>query len=86
VVTFNVETGDLVGAFTLNAEGEFEIAGLGPGPHVIRVEPLDDAEVDSFFGSSARVGTGFRATFHDRLFVAPPGGVGERFTVAVGTP
>jgi hypothetical protein len=83
VVAFNLETGDLVGAFTLNRDGEFEIAGLTPGAHVIRVEPLDDADTESFFSARTPVDLLFQVTFHDRLFVAPAGGAGEQFTVAV---
>ncbi len=82
VVTFNPETGDLIGGFSINEDGEFEITGLTPGPHVIRVEPLDDADIDSFFDDDD-VDIDFRVAFHDRLFVAPRGGVGERFDVAV---
>jgi hypothetical protein len=83
VVAFNLETGDLIGGFTLNNDGEFEIAGLTPGPHVIRVEPLDDADIESFFSARTPVDLSFQVTFHDRLFVAPAGGAGERFTVSV---
>jgi hypothetical protein len=83
VVAFNPETGELVGGFSVNEGGEFEITGLTPGPHVIRVEPLDDADIDSFFGDEQDVDIDFRVEYHDRLFVAPPGGVGERFDVTV---
>ena len=38
------------------------------------VEPLDDADVDSFFGSSQTVDLDFRVTFFDRLIVVPRGG------------
>lgn len=82
VVTFNPETGDLIGGFSVNEDGEFEITGLTPGPHVIRVEPLDDADVESFFDDET-IDIDFQVAFHDRLFVAPSGGVGERFEVAV---
>lgn len=83
VSAFNPETGALIGGFTLNRDGEFQIAGLSPGPHVIRVEPLDDADIESFFSSRDPVDLSFRVAFHDRLFIAPAGGVGERFTVTV---
>ena len=83
VVAFNPKTGDLIGGFSLNRDGEFEIAGLTPGAHVIRVEPLDDADMESFFSGSNIADINFQVTFHDRLFVAPAGGVGERFTVSV---
>ena len=83
VIAFHPGTGDLIAGFTVNEQGEFEITGLTPGAHVVRVEPLDDADIDSFFGSSERVEINFQVTYHDRLFVAPRGGVGERFDVAV---
>jgi hypothetical protein len=83
VVAFNPTTGHLIAGFTINTDGEFEIAGLTPGPHVIRVEPLDDADVDSFFDEAQPTEIDFGVTFLDHLFVAPRGGVGDRFDVAV---
>jgi hypothetical protein len=82
VVAFNTRTRTLIGGFALGADGDFEIAGLEPGAHVIRVEPLDDADIESFF-SSRGVDVDFQVTFHPRLFVAPAGGVGERVDVTV---
>lgn len=82
VVAFHPGTGALIGGFALSDEGEFQIAGLPPGAHVIRVEPLDDADIESFF-SPEGIDLDFRVTFHPRLFVAPAGGVGERFDVEV---
>lgn len=83
VVAFSEQTGALIGGFTVNADGEFEITGLTPGPHVIRVEPLDDADIESFFDEDQNVEIDFRVTYFNRLFVAPRGGVGERFDVQV---
>jgi hypothetical protein len=83
VVIFNPRTHDLIAGFTINEQGEFEITGLAPGPQVIRVEPLDDADTESFFGRSERIDVDFQVTYLERLFVAPRGGVGERFDVAV---
>ena len=83
VVAFNPKTSELIAGFSVNRDGEFQIAGLTPGPHVMRVEPLDDADVESFFGRSDPVDANFQVTVHDRLFVAPAGGVGERFVVTV---
>jgi hypothetical protein len=71
VVAFDPATGSLVGNFTLTAEGQFSIAGLSPGPHVLRVEPLDDADLDSFFEASRNVDVGFRVTYVDRLVIVP---------------
>ncbi|MBM3817826.1 MAG: matrixin family metalloprotease [Acidimicrobiia bacterium] len=83
VVAFNLDTGALVAGFTLNRDGDFEIAGLTPGAHVIRVEPLDDADTESFFSARTPVDLSFQVTFYERLFVAPAGGAGEQFTVNV---
>ncbi|MBI3047344.1 MAG: matrixin family metalloprotease [Acidobacteria bacterium] len=83
VVAFHPETGRFVAGFTLNREGEFHIAGLAPGPHIIRVEPLDDADTESFFSRRTPVDISFQVTFHNRLFVAPAGGDGDSFTVTV---
>ncbi len=83
VVAFNPERGELVGGFTLNNDGEFEITGLRPGPHIIRVEPLDDADVESFFSARNPIDLGFLVTFFNRLFIAPSGGQGEALTIAV---
>jgi Matrixin len=74
IVAFDLATGRLVGNFSLTDQGRFAIEGLSPGPHVIRVEPLDDADLDSFFGSSESVDVNFRAALLDRLVVVPTGG------------
>lgn len=74
VVAINAATGLMVGGFTLNAQGQFSIGGLSPGLHVVRVEPLDDAEADSFFDSSNVVDANFRVAFFDRVVVVPKGG------------
>lgn len=75
VLAFSLETGKLIGGFTLNTSGEFLIAGLEPGPHVLRVEPLDDAEIGSFFENPTRVDTTFAVTFSPRVaFIHARGG------------
>jgi hypothetical protein len=82
IVAFNPTTGALIGSFSLGQGGAFQIAGLTPGAHVIRVEPLDDADVDSFF-SPAGIDVDFQVTLHPRLAVAPTGGASEQFDIAV---
>jgi hypothetical protein len=82
VVAFNPNTGDLVGGFSLDAQGTFQIAGLAPGAYVVRVEPLDDADVDSFF-DAANVDIDFAVTFYPHLVIVPIGGVGESIDVTV---
>ncbi len=82
IVAFDPKTGVLVGGFSLGQGGSFQIAGLLPGAQVIRVEPLDDADIDSFF-SMPGIDVDFLVTFHPRLVVAPAGGASDQFDVAV---
>jgi hypothetical protein len=72
----------LIGGFALGEDGEFQILGLTPGPYVVRVEPLDDADIDSFF-TLEDVDIDFLVTYYPRLVAAPSGGVGTRFDVTV---
>jgi hypothetical protein len=74
VVAFDPSDGSLIGNFSLDDRGRFAIAGLSPGPHVIRLEPLDDADVTSFFSADTQIDLDFRVTFFDRLVVVPRGG------------
>jgi hypothetical protein len=83
VVAFDLANGTMVAGFTLTSQGEFAIAGLSPGPHLLRVEPLDDADLDSFFDASANVDVGFRVTFYGTLVVVPRGGDSGTVVVAV---
>lgn len=81
VVAFNPETGASVGNFALNESGEFAIIRLAPGPYLLRVEPLDDAEVDSFF--STAIDINFRVTYATRMVVAPRGGSSSPIEIKV---
>jgi len=74
VVAFNPLTGALVGNFALSARGDFSIARLTPGTYVVRVEPLDDADVDGFFMREEPPDVDFRVAFAGRLVVVPRGG------------
>ncbi|HEY1304950.1 MAG TPA: matrixin family metalloprotease [Vicinamibacterales bacterium] len=82
VIAFSLETGTLVAGFALGDGGEFQIKGLTPGPYVVRVEPLDDADIDSFF-EPAGIDIDFLATFSPRIVAAPAGGASDRFDVTV---
>lgn len=82
VVAFHPVTGDLVGGFALGDDASFRIAGLAPGAYVLRVEPLDDVDVESFFARSA-TDLDFRPTFHDRHVIVPAGGASAMVEVAV---
>jgi Carboxypeptidase regulatory-like domain/Matrixin len=74
VTAFHPATGKLVATFTLDEQGTFVIAGLDPGPQIVRVEPLDDAEASSFLDASFRVDTDFKVAFYNRLVTVPRGG------------
>jgi hypothetical protein len=83
IVAFNPATGELIGNFSLNDEGEFTIEGLSPGPHLLRVEPIDDADLDSFFDDTSTVDVDFAVAYAEQLVVAPPGGVSSRVEIKV---
>jgi hypothetical protein len=82
VVAYDPRTGNLVGNFSLEDTGEFVIAGLAPGVHILRVEPLDDAEVDSFFDRTD-LDTEFATAFSDNLVVVPRGGSTQPIEIPV---
>ena len=73
IVAFNPGTGALVAGFSLNEDGTFTIAGLEPGPHVLRAEPLDDGDIESFF-ERVDADLDFSVRFHDRVVIVPRGG------------
>jgi Matrixin len=81
LIAFNPETGRMVGGFSLASDGTFVIAGLDPGPHIVRVEPLDDADVESFL--SGDVDVEFRAGYAPRMVVAPRGGTSSTVEIQV---
>src|SRR5262249_1808314 len=74
VVAFDPVTHEMVGSFTLDAQGHFSISSLPAGPRILRVEPLDDAEIDSFFDPSRNVDINFRVAFVNGVVVVPRGG------------
>ena len=74
IVAFNPATGELVGNFSLDTQGRFSIAGLARGVYVVRVEPLDDADVESFFEAEPPADIDLRAAFHHRVVGVPRGG------------
>jgi hypothetical protein len=76
VVAFNPRTGKLVGNFTVDQQGTFVISSLDPGAYVMRVEPIDDADLDSFFDDAdiPKVDLNFRVTYYQQLLIVPAGG------------
>jgi hypothetical protein len=83
VVAFNPATRKLVAGFTLTADGAFVIAGLDPGPQILRAEPLDDADPASFLDTSFNVDLDFKVAIHDRLVTVPRGGTARSVELKV---
>ncbi len=84
-VAFNPATGVLVGNFSLDSSGTFLIQSLTPGPYIVRVEPLDDADLDSFFDAATipLVDLDFRVAYYQGLVVVPAGGSSQQIEVKV---
>ena len=74
VMAFDMRTQKLVGGFSLSDDGTFVIAGLDPGPHILRVEPLDDGDIESFFDVTLDIDVDFKPQFYDKIVVVPTGG------------
>ena len=72
LVAFNPVTGTMVGGFSLDSLGRFVVGGLAPGFYVLRVEPLDDSDTNSFLDGDVDVD--FRVAYASRLVVVPRGG------------
>jgi hypothetical protein len=83
VVAFDVARGASIGSFTLDTQGRFSIGSLLPGLYILRAEPVDDAELDSFFDASRNVDLDFRVMFVDRVVVVPRGGDSGEVAVKV---
>lgn len=81
VVALNARSGAVVAAFALAQDGGFSIGGLEPGPYIVRAEPLDDADVESFF--TMPVDLDFRVSYAPRLVIVPRGGSSGAVTIAV---
>lgn len=83
VVAFSPKTGKLVGGFSLTENGDFVIAGLEPGPHILRAEPLDDGDLNSFFDDEMDVDLDFKVTFYERVVAVPRGGGANNVEIKV---
>lgn len=83
VVAFNPASGKLIAGFSLSQDGTFVIAGLEPGPHVVRVEPLDDGDISSFLDTSLIIDVDFKPAFYERLVTVPRGGTSRSIELRV---
>jgi hypothetical protein len=82
VVAFNPSSGRMVGGFTLTDAGTFTISGLEPGLHIVRAEPLDDADVSSFL-DPAGVDVDFKPAIYGRFVAVPRGGTSVSIDIKV---
>jgi predicted Zn-dependent protease len=84
VTAFNLRTRELVANFTLEDNGRYVIAGLEPGLYVVRAEPLNDGDLDSFFDGVEPDDITFAPRFHDEVVVVPAGGTADDVDINVG--
>ncbi|MEO5820740.1 MAG: matrixin family metalloprotease [Vicinamibacteraceae bacterium] len=83
VVAYGLRGGQIVGGFSINDDGEYAISGLEPGSYVVRVEPLDDGDVESFFEDTRHVDADFGVTYYSKIAVAPRSGVATDIDITV---
>lgn len=83
VTALHTSTGDVISGFSLTSNGDFAIAGLAPGIYVVRAEPLDDADVTSFFDEDSAVNVNFKPAFFTKLVTVPRGGSGPSIQISV---
>lgn len=83
VTATNTRTGETVGGFTLDSSGGFAIGGLPPGLYVVRAEPLDDADITSFFEEGTTVNANFKPAYLPTLVAVPAGGSGPSVVINV---
>ena len=73
VLAFQLESGRLVANFSLPGDGRYVIAGLEPGSYIVRVEPLDDADLNSFFDDVGPIDIDFQTAFADDIVIVTAG-------------
>ena len=74
ITAVNIRTGEMISGFSLTGTGDFAITALKPGVYLVRAEPLDDADIDSFFDEDAPVNLNFRVTYYSKQVAVPAGG------------
>lgn len=82
VLAFNPASGTMVGGFSLAADGSFTITGLEPGLLIVRAEPLDDGDVNSFIDTTG-VDVDFKPAIYNRFVSVPRGGTAASIEVKV---
>jgi hypothetical protein len=83
VVAYGLRSGQIVGGYAIDDEGAYVLNGLEPGAYVVRVEPLDDGDVESFFENTGRVDADFGVTYYPKVAIAPRSGVAVDIDITV---
>ncbi|HEY7791977.1 MAG TPA: carboxypeptidase regulatory-like domain-containing protein [Vicinamibacterales bacterium] len=84
IVAMNTRTGALISNFSIDQQGSYVIAGLSPGPYIVRVESLDQLDPSSFFDPAGpAVDTDFGVTYFSGPVVVPAGGNVPNINVTV---
>lgn len=86
LTAFNPATGEMVSGFSLTTQGSFTISALKPGLYILRVEPLDDADIDSFFDQGPGdpiVDIDFKPTYYSKQVAVPAGGTSGSIEIRV---
>jgi Matrixin len=83
ITAFNSVSGEMVSGFSLNNQGEFVIASLAPGVYIVRVEPVDDADIDGFFDEDFPPNLNFRVTYYTKQVAVPKGGTSGDIEIKV---
>jgi len=50
---------------------------------VLRVEPLDDGDISSFFDETMNIDVDFKVAFYDKVVVVPRGGGARNIAIKV---
>jgi hypothetical protein len=84
VLALNPVTGRMVSGFSIGRTGDFRIDGLEPGRYILRVEPVDDIGLDSFFEDPPFfIDVNFGVTFLDRFVGVQAGSAAPAVDIAV---
>lgn len=88
VLALNALTGAMIGGFSItDSSGAFRIEGLEPGRYVLRVEPIDDIGIDSFFQETAiPIDVAFAPSFLDRFVSVSAGSAATNVDITVRQP
>ena len=67
-------TVDSTGVSSVMSGGESSSSSATDALRYLRVEPLDDGDIESFFDATLNIDVNFRVQFYDKIVVVPKGG------------